>query len=247
LSTFIDFIQAIFYYLYFFKNLTKIIMETILSFNKIIFLFMLGSILFIGCKKKTTSSDPEPDPIKTDSPSGYYINAEVNGTAVSTADGVKGYSIADATASGSDGSGGINVTYNCSFQKYTVSNEKYFELSFANANSADGNDSDELQDYILTGTYDLNDGNSPYFSLSYNDGNGITYIPDPNATPIAIEITEVIDLGTHSNKRVVKLKGQILTGRLYEYDFFNGFTSNYVDVTNLDFVIRFTSAKKVSI
>jgi hypothetical protein len=224
-------------------------MKTKFSLQKITLLFILGSILLLGCKKKTSTSDSDsdPEPDKIDHPSGYYINADVNGATIATADGVKGYSIADATVSGSDGSGGINVSYDCSFQKYTVSNEKYFELSLSNANSADGNDSDELQDFVSTGTFTLNDGNSPYYSLSYHDGNDVTYIPDPGATPITIEITEVIDLGIRGNKRVVKLKGQILSGRLYEYDFFSGFTSNYVDITNLDFVIRFTSAKKAVI
>jgi hypothetical protein len=217
-------------------------MKKILSFHKTTLLVILCSVLFLDCKKKT--SDPEPDQEETDNPTGYYIKAEVNGNKVSTADGVNGYIIADATVSGSDGNGGIDISYDCSFQDNTTNHEKYFELSLSNANSADGNDSDEMVNYFAVGTYVLDDGLSPpYYTLSYNNGNGVKYKPDPNATPISIQITEVIDLGVKGHKRVLKVKGQILSGRLYEYIPFTGFTSNYVDITNLDFVIRFTSAE----
>ena len=216
--------------------------------KNIIALCILGSMLLMGCKKEKDTVDPiVQTPAIPKAASGYYINATVDGSLVKTIDGKNNYTISDSYTSSLGSGNAIYTSYNCSFQQLSVSNEKYFQLTFSDANIADGNDCDELPTLCTVGSYNLVDGNSPYFSLYYKGANGKLYQPDPNAASIAIQIDAVTDLGYkmigNSNKKVVKLTGKITTARLYEYCFGNGFTSNYVDVSDLDFVIRYISAK----
>ena len=222
------------------------------NFKNVLLLCILGSLLLLGCKKKKDTVEPiVTAPIVIPTLSGYYIKANINGSLVETIDGQNNYTISDATTSGSAGGSAINASYNCSFQQLSVSNEKYFQLSFSDNYFADGNDSDELQTICSVGSKNLVDGISPYYSLYYIDENGKQYQPDPTAASIAIQIETVTDLGKQSisqlfggssNKRVVKLTGKITSARLYEYSFISGFTSNYVDVSNLDFIIRYILA-----
>lgn len=205
---------------------------------KKIALVIFASLLLFSCKKK---KDEEVTTSTTDSGSGYYIKGKINGTLVETADGIGGYTIVDANAYG-----GISYSYSCSFQKLTSSGEKYFQISFNSVDTDDDNDSDELLAFFATGKDTLNDGGSPYYSLYYTD-NDRQYQVKYDEADIEIFIDEITDLGKQtigtSTPRVVKLKGRIPTGRLYEYDWDTfGYTGEYVDVTDLEFEIRIVSS-----